>query len=479
MQTELRHEHRVFLSTDLASRSETQFARAAVLASAVLFFAAAPFATRPLAHVTAFIPAYQSAQVISDLITAVLLFGQFSVLRSRGLLVLAAGYLFIAAIAVTHAVTFPDVLSPTGLLGAGPQSAAWLYTFWHDGFPLAVILYALLDDKRHPPRTDGVSAPPSTGASRAILGSVAVVVAVVCALTFVATAYHDWLPVLVVSQDVSRARVGIRLSVPALSLVALVMLWRRRPHTVLDLWLMVVMWAWLFDIALSGVLNAGRYDFGWYAGRIYGLAAASFLLSVLLIESGTHYARLVRLSAELSAANRFLEQLSLHDGLTNLANRRFFDSYLSAQIAIAHRHERMLALVLCDIDAFKEYNDHYGHQAGDECLTQVAAALRSCCRRPADMAARYGGEEFAMILPDTGLIGAAQIAEAAREAVVRLEIPHEHSPAGPYVSISGGVAVLRRTDTIAQQLITAADQTLYQAKKLGRNRMVSVPPDPG
>jgi diguanylate cyclase (GGDEF)-like protein len=200
---------------------------------------------------------------------------------------------------------------------------------------------------------------------------------------------------------------------------------------------------------------------------MYGLLAASSLLIVLLIEAGMHYARLAQLSAELSVANGALEQLSLHDGLTGLPNRRFFDTYLAAQIGAARRYKRRLALVLCDIDSFKPYNDHYGHQAGDECLKEVAAALRSCCRRPGDMAARYGGEEFALILPDTDLNGAARIAEAARDAVAELRIPHAHSLVAPYVSISGGVAILLANND-AEQLITAADQTLFLAKKSGR-----------
>ena len=188
--------------------------------------------------------------------------------------------------------------------------------------------------------------------------------------------------------------------------------------------------------------------------------------------------QLAEVSAELTVANKSLEQLSLHDGLTTLANRRFFDKYLADQIAIARRHKRPLALVLCDVDAFKAYNDHYGHLAGDECLKQVAAAIQSCCRRPADMAARYGGEEFAMILPDTG-IGATQIAEAARDAVAQLSIPHERSPAAPYVSISGGISLLpQKADSTAKQLISAADRNLFQAKRLGRNRMVSVQTEP-
>jgi len=138
----LTDEPRIFLSTLPAGRSERRLALVVVLASVVVFLAAAPFAKLPLAQIGAFIPIYESALVINDLITAVLLFGQFNILRSRALLMLASGYLFTATITVSHALSFPGLFSPTGLLGAGPQSTAWLYTFWHGGFPLAVIAYA-------------------------------------------------------------------------------------------------------------------------------------------------------------------------------------------------------------------------------------------------------------------------------------------------------------------------------------------------
>ena len=184
--------------------------------------------------------------------------------------------------------------------------------------------------------------------------------------------------------------------------------------------------------------------------------------------------QVAQLSTALSA-NKSLEQDSLHDGLTNIPNRRFLDSYLARQIAIARRHKRALAFVLCDVDSFKSYNDHYGHQAGDECLKQIATAIHSCCKRPADMAARYGGEEFALILPDTDTAGATRIAEAARDAVVRLKIPHANSTTGPCVSISGGIAILLwEIDMTAEELIAAADKSLYRAKHEGRNRMISV-----
>ena len=176
----------------------------------------------------------------------------------------------------------------------------------------------------------------------------------------------------------------------------------------------------------------------------------------------------------LGTANASLAHLSLHDGLTDLANRRFFDKYLADQIAIARRHQRPLALVMYDVDSFKAFNDRYGHPAGDECLKRIAGVLRSSCRRPADMAARYGGEEFALILPDTELIGAARIGEAARSAVEGLRIPHQNSSAAAYASVSGGIALLRHDDDMTvQQLTAAADRALYEAKQLGRNRIVS------
>jgi signal transduction histidine kinase len=305
----LTDERRVFLSTLPAGRGARRRALAAVLVSVAVFLAAAPFAKLPLAQIGAFIPIYESALVINDLITAVLLFGQFGILRSRALLVLACGYLLTAFMAVAHALTFPGLFSPTGLVGAGPQSTAWLYMFWHGGFPLLVIAYALLKGE----------ARDTTGAATgmAVLASVAAVLVAVCGLTLLATAGQNALPAIMQGNHYTPAMIVVVSSVWVLSLVALVVLGRRRPHSVLDLWLMVVMCAWIFDIALSAVLNAGRFDLGFYAGRIYGLLAASFVLIVLLLENSVLYSRLVeaheserRKTAELLAANKDLDAFS-------------------------------------------------------------------------------------------------------------------------------------------------------------------------
>ena len=132
-----------FLSTAPVRPADRRLAVAVIAISAVIFVCAAPFAGTPLPKVPAFIPSYELAFAINDLITAILLFSQFAKLRSRAVCALASGYLFTALMAVAHALTFPDLFAPGGLLDAGPDTTAWLYVFWHGGFPLAVIAYSL------------------------------------------------------------------------------------------------------------------------------------------------------------------------------------------------------------------------------------------------------------------------------------------------------------------------------------------------
>jgi diguanylate cyclase (GGDEF)-like protein len=457
------------LSTQTAGPRERRAALATVMVSTLVFLAALPFARTPLAQVPAFVPIYVASLVIFDLITAVLLFGQFHALRSLGLLVLAGGYLFTASITVAYALIFPGFFAPTGLLGSGPQTSSAMYMAWHAGFPLLVIAYTRANSIRQGRWLQGRARLP-------ILATVAAVLALVTAVTAFATLGHELLPEFLQGHRTTPVGHAVLAAIWLLSLLALATLWRRRPHSVLDLWLLVVMCVGLFDLALAALLNTGRYDLGWYAGRLYGLLAAGFLLILLLSETSRHYARLVRMSTALSEANAELWQLSVHDGLTGLANRRALDTHLAEQLAIALRHQRPLALALVDVDHFKAYNDHHGHPAGDACLTRIASALLGCCQRPADMAARYGGEEFALVLPDTSLEGARHIAEGCRAAVARLRIPHGRHPGGALVSISVGVAVMDgRNPCSVEQLIRAADTLLYQAKHAGRDRVACQP----
>jgi signal transduction histidine kinase len=253
--------------------------------SLLAFLAGLPFVRVPLPQVPAFIPSYEAALWLNDTITAVLLFSQFTRLRSRAVLLLAAGYLFDAAIIVPHALSFPGVFSDTGLLHAGLQTTAWIYIFWHAGFPLFVLAYAMRP--RHAADTI------RTAPARAIAATVALVVLLVIGLTVLATAGHDWLPVVIRNGDYSLLITkGISPAMWAVTIATLLVLWFRGAPTVLDLWLMVVMVAWWLDIAFAAVFGAHRYDFGFYAGRVYGLLAASFVLCVLLFEMNRLYAGL-------------------------------------------------------------------------------------------------------------------------------------------------------------------------------------------
>jgi diguanylate cyclase (GGDEF)-like protein len=171
-----------------------------------------------------------------------------------------------------------------------------------------------------------------------------------------------------------------------------------------------------------------------------------------------------------------LRELALTDTLTGVANRRSFDERLRSEWRRSQRSRSPIALVMIDVDHFKQYNDTYGHQAGDQCLQQISAAMRNCLRRPADLLARYGGEEFACLLPETPLGQAMRKAEELGDAVQRLAIPHQSSSAAPVVTITRGVAALIPTAELqSRELVRVADEMLYQAKHAGRNRTMCGP----
>lgn len=175
---------------------------------------------------------------------------------------------------------------------------------------------------------------------------------------------------------------------------------------------------------------------------------------------------------EQKNAQLALQQLATCDALTGVANRRGFDEKLRIEWNRACRQGDPLSLILADVDQFKRYNDHYGHQGGDDCLKAVAGILQRQIYRCGDLPARYGGEEFAVILPGTELGGAQVVAERLREQVESLQVPHAASDVGPWVTLSLGVASLVPSlTTRPEQLIAEADRCLYAAKHGGRNRV--------
>lgn len=383
---------RVFLSTLPPGRRERRLAVAVVLLTAIAFIAVVPFAKVQLARVWAFIPVYESAIVVCDFLTAVLLIGQYRILRSKALLVLATGYLLTAFTATAHLLTFPGVFSETGWLGAHGQSTAWLYAFWHGSFPLIVIAYAWLkrDDLAKRTQPEGACAP-------AILVGIAFAALVAVGFAILATRGYAWLPPQLsgpslaprytVAHDIVAAFIWL------LSFGALVTLLWRRPHSLLDVWLMVVMCAWLFDITFAGVLNHSRFDLGFYAGRIYSLCAASFVLVMLTLEHIDLYARVVQAlegerterqrvqlqTMQLNEANALLEQrVASRTAALTTANRDLLNEVLErerAQAALAHSREELRELASIGTSAREQENRRIARELHDD-LCQTLAASR-------------------------------------------------------------------------------------------------------
>lgn len=454
----------VFLSTTNAGLRTRQAVLAIAAASLIVFVAALPYAKTPLPQVSAFIPIYESALIVNDLITSVLLFGQFVIMRSKAVAVLAGGYLYTAAMAFLHMLTFPGLFSPGGLFGGNAQSTAWIYMFWHGGFPLFVIAYAVLKRHSEDAKTSTRRPVRYTGAAAAA------VLALAGAFVLLAILGNGFLPAIMEGSHYSSAMFSVAAATWGLCLIALAVLWRSRPHSTVDIWLMVVLCVWICDIALSVVFNGGRYDLGFYVGRLFGLLAASFVLLALLLENSFLHSR-------LAAAHAELKRIASADPLTGVANRRTFDTALNKEWRRATRDHSALSLLLIDVDFFKLFNDTYGHVEGDTCLRAVAEALAGAVYRPGDLVARYGGEEFAVLLPQTSLTAAAKVGQRMCDTVAALALPHERSSAAPHVTISVGVASLQGLPDApvcpisTTNLVDLADRALYQAKSAGRARV--------
>jgi signal transduction histidine kinase len=357
------------LSPSLAQRRLALAVLLALLAAFVI--TAGPLSSIQPGRIGAFVPAYATAIFVTDLLTAALLFAQFSILRSRALLAIASGYLYTALIAIPWMLTFPGVFTSGGLLGAGLQTTTWLYTLWHAGFPMFVIAYALLKD-----------ADPAEGlwqgsAAAAILSSVAVAGAV-CAATVLATAGNDLLP----RESLDPVRFStlwlyVAGCLALLIVVALIVLWIRR-RSVLDLWLMVVMCAYLIEIYLISFPVPVRYSIGWYAGRLFGLVSSSLVLFVLLYEITMLYAQLLR--AVLAQRREREARLMTGDAVAATIAHEVKQP-LSAMVMNADAGLRWLDRSLPDLDEVKAALKKIaadGHRAG-----AVIESIRAIFKRDA------------------------------------------------------------------------------------------------
>ena len=312
-----------------ADAADKRVALFAALASLLIFLGVAPFAGLPLTPAPVTVAVFQVTLIVNDLVTAVLLLGQLRVARSQSMLILSCGYLFTAIMSAAYLLAFPGVFREAGLLGDRLQSPAYLFVFWHSAFALFVMAYALFPDRLMIPEN-------SRGA---IFFAALATVLIALGLVTLATKGSSLLPHFF-DGDRYGSVVG-RYGQWALTSAALVVMFRRRPHSVLDLWILLTLLVVWFEIALVAIFNTGRFDLGFYAGRIYGVVGSVFVLGGLLVEQGGLYAGLIdahdRARAEIAERETEARFHLLADTMPQLAwitgtdgaepwfNRRFYE----------------------------------------------------------------------------------------------------------------------------------------------------------
>jgi diguanylate cyclase (GGDEF)-like protein len=394
-----------------------------------------------------------AATIMGTAITALLLLVQARSMRSLPTAVLSAGFVYACATMVPYALLYPGMFPGFGAaIGANPGAQGYLWFFWQTGLLVALLAYQWL-----------------RLAERADPGARACGQFVIVSLTgayVILTPLAIWLPNLPNTlEDGHWSALFTQFMAPIIALLAGLSIFetirRRNRANVLDSWIAIVAFGIIVDVYLT-LIGITRFTVGWYASRAVVLFATSAVLAVLLAQAAQLYAELIQ-RAEV------LEGEAHTDTLTGLPNRRRFDEEFARAFGSAIRRSSPIGVAIIDIDRFKNYNDSFGHQAGDEALRRIGEAIAESVERSGDFAARYGGEEFVVILEDTTLAGAAGVGERIRNAVLDAGI---RAPAGGLPSVSVGVAA-RLPGSTGEALLRQADAALYDAKNAGRNRVAS------
>ena len=387
---------------------------------------------------------------LADMLTAFLLLAQFRVKGSLLFGFLSAAYGLSAILTWPYLAVFPGLFPTDGATQSDQQISLVLWAIWHLTFPLMVVGGLVAEraaSRMVSPRNIAIAT-----------GAIAVAtVACAVGISVAVFAHRLAFPAIIVAgQFQPLMRLGIIPLAALLTLTACFLLLRRRPFTALSMWLAVAMFSETIDLLLNSIGSA-RYSYAWDVGKLITVVTASIVLVMMLADVAALYARLTRLVRT--------------DALTALPNRRAFEEHLQLLFQNARRLQGSLALLVVDIDFFKQYNDTHGHLAGDECLRCVARELAACVRRPLDLVARFGGEEFVVALPDTSPAGVLEVAERIRAAIARLEIAHEPHPGRVTVSIGAGF-VPEGLEVDATEIFETADRALYVAKEGGRNQVM-------
>jgi len=420
---------------------------------------AAPVSGVRSSATVAFLPAVGAVALFAQLLTALLLYNQYRASRYSPIFFLSLAYASSGILLVPYLLTFPRIFASGGLLGAGPQTAAWLYFAWHFQFVALVLVYVYFERyatlKLFTPERERVAI---TNVAWAVgVATVAIVV--------VTTRYHEYLPQIVNGSHATA--LSSQLLVPGLlglyGLGLLVLAMETRLRGVAQLCIGMVLIASFFEVLIGNVVASEKFTTGWYIAWAEWIIAATVFLCVLLYH-------VYQLMLELAASNRVLLKQAMGDDLTGLLNRRGFNAHLEEQWHRCRRKKEPLCLLIIDVDEFKKFNDRFGHPAGDAALVSVADVLRSHIRNMSDSASRLGGEEFGVILGETDEPGGLAVSERIRRGVERLQIPQAPGSGHPYITISIGLAAVEDEFGVsAADLTMLADQALYAAKAAGRN----------
>jgi len=432
-----------------------------VIALSVAFGAVLPFNRVPVPHFEAFIPIFDATFSLINLVTASLLLVAFRRSEMRAVLCIASGYLFTSLMAIAHMLSLPGSFSRAGLLGAEPQTSAWLETFLHAGLPLLVSVYALVR------RYEGVSARSGTGAD--IMWAAASVVVGVGLLTLFASTSSQF----ILGSAQATTMVAANAAVWLLPIAALAVLGSRRPYSILDLWLMVVVFAWMFDGALSAVLSAGRFDLGFFAGRLFGLFGTSLIPVMLILEASRLYGRLDEAlavaedrSAELARSREQLAQTQRLEAIGQLTG------------GVAHDFNNLLAVIIGNLelmqlargDAEKIERLAQGAmkaaQRGERLVRQLLTYARRQITRPEtvnpnqlivdieNLMRRAIGEQIEMIMTLSPLLAPAKIDPSEFEtAILNLVINSRDAMTG-----GGRITIKTQNVTIDQQIAASSPE---------------------
>ena len=443
-------------ATRAASRKQRQTAFRICTILVLITLALLPIAQTQWAKIPAFLPMYQTAVIVTYLITAYLMYGHYSSTKAEALLHLSAGCLYTTGILVLQFLSFPGAFVADRPLIGGSQTTIWLWFFWHAGPAVGILLYAW-SEYRYPGRR-------SEDLKQAVVRTAGVLFATFLATLLLVTTFHDTLPVLDIKGDFSRiTRSGVAPALQVLLLGSLVLLWKAsRFRKVLHVWLAIALVALLCDNAIT-MAGANRLSLGWYVGRFSALVSSATMMIVYLHEIKNSYQRSVATADSLAMSYARLEVVAdaaRLDSPTKLAGRELFMERAETMRAESVANGMGFATLFIDLDGFKAINDGFGHEHGDWVLVRVAQILKAVLRTD-DVVGRMGGDEFVACMSGPKELS-MRIAQKISERIV-----DEIAKIGNGIGASVGIS---HFDASVETALHQADEAMYEAKRLGKNR---------